>query len=50
MDIGLHPDFSIHDREDSADLMNLVRNGLGLLRPRRAFRRRAPALRSIRAP
>lgn len=28
--IGLHPDFSIHDREDSADLMNLVRNGLGL--------------------
>lgn len=28
--IGLHPDFSIHDREDSADLINLVRNDLGL--------------------
>lgn len=28
--IGLHPDFSIHDREDSADLMNLCRHGLGL--------------------
>src|ERR1019366_8638080 len=27
--IGLGPDFSIHDREDSADLMNLVRHGLG---------------------
>ncbi|TGN68560.1 ATP-dependent helicase [Paracoccus liaowanqingii] len=30
--IGLHPDFSIHDREDSADLMNLCRHGLGLSR------------------
>lgn len=29
LDIGLNPDFSIHDREDSADLMNLVRHGLG---------------------
>jgi len=28
--IGLNPDFSIHDREDSADLMNLCRHGLGL--------------------
>lgn len=28
--IGLDPEFSIHDREDSADLMNLVRHGLGL--------------------
>ena len=28
--IGLNPDFSIHDREDSADLMNLVRHDLGL--------------------
>ncbi|SFE90868.1 ATP-dependent helicase [Roseivivax sediminis] len=28
--IGLDPDFSIHDREDSADLMNLCRHGLGL--------------------
>ncbi|MFC3058537.1 ATP-dependent helicase [Paenirhodobacter populi] len=28
--IGLNPDFSIHDREDSADLMNLCRHSLGL--------------------
>ena len=28
--IGLNPDFTIHDREDSADLMNLCRHGLGL--------------------
>ncbi|MBI4996681.1 MAG: ATP-dependent helicase [Rhodocyclales bacterium] len=27
--IGLSPDFTIHDREDSADLMNLVRHDLG---------------------
>ena len=30
LEIGLNPDFTIHDREDSADLMNLVRHGLGL--------------------
>ncbi|MHC9237053.1 ATP-dependent helicase [Pseudooceanicola sp. 502str34] len=28
--IGLHPEFSIHDREDSADLMNLCRHAAGL--------------------
>jgi len=28
--IGLNADFTIHDREDSADLMNLARNDLGL--------------------
>jgi len=28
--IGLNPDFSIHDREDSADLLNLCRHELGL--------------------
>lgn len=28
-DIGLDPQFTIHDREDSADLMNLVRHQLG---------------------
>jgi DNA helicase-2/ATP-dependent DNA helicase PcrA len=28
--IGLDPGFTIHDREDSADLMNLVRHDLGL--------------------
>jgi DNA helicase-2/ATP-dependent DNA helicase PcrA len=27
--IGLNPEFTIHDREDSADLMNLVRHELG---------------------
>ncbi|MBP9805365.1 MAG: ATP-dependent helicase [Candidatus Accumulibacter sp.] len=27
--IGLDPAFTIHDRQDSADLMNLVRHGLG---------------------
>ncbi len=27
--IGLDPEFTIHDREDSADLMNLVRHELG---------------------
>ncbi len=28
-EISLDPSFTIHDREDSADLMNLVRHGLG---------------------
>jgi DNA helicase-2/ATP-dependent DNA helicase PcrA len=28
--IGLDPGFTVHDREDSADLMNLVRHELGL--------------------
>ena len=30
LDIGLSSTFTIHDREDSADLMNLVRHDLGL--------------------
>lgn len=29
-ELGLDPNFTIHDREDSADLMNLVRHELGL--------------------
>ncbi|GEO85886.1 MULTISPECIES: ATP-dependent helicase [Alphaproteobacteria] len=29
-EIGLDPGFTIHDREDSADLMNLMRHDLGL--------------------
>ena len=33
-EIGLDPGFTIHDREDSADLMNLVRHRLGPLRDR----------------
>jgi DNA helicase-2/ATP-dependent DNA helicase PcrA len=37
LSIGLHPDFSIHDREDSADLMNLTRHGLGFSRTESRF-------------
>jgi DNA helicase-2/ATP-dependent DNA helicase PcrA len=48
--IGLDPAFTIHDREDSADLMNLVRHELGLSKTRAASRPRAPASPSIRAP
>ncbi len=35
--IGLHVDFTIHDREDSADLMNLVRHELGLSKTESRF-------------
>jgi DNA helicase-2/ATP-dependent DNA helicase PcrA len=35
--VGLDPAFSIHDREDSADLMNLVRHELGLSGTRSRF-------------
>jgi DNA helicase-2/ATP-dependent DNA helicase PcrA len=35
--IGLDPAFTIHDREDSADLMNLVRHELGLSRTETRF-------------
>jgi len=35
--IGLSPDFTIHDREDSADLMNLCRHGLGFSRTEQRF-------------
>ncbi len=35
--IGLAADFTIHDREDSADLMNLVRHDLGLSAKERRF-------------
>ena len=37
LSIGLHPDFSIHDREDSADLMNLCRHELGLSKTEKRF-------------
>jgi DNA helicase-2/ATP-dependent DNA helicase PcrA len=46
--IGLDPAFTIHDREDSADLMNLVRHELGFSKTRRAFRRRGRLCKSIR--
>jgi DNA helicase-2/ATP-dependent DNA helicase PcrA len=35
--IGLDPTFSIHDREDSADLMNLVRHELGFSTTKNRF-------------
>lgn len=35
--IGLHPEFSIHDREDSADLMNLSRHALGFSKAESRF-------------
>jgi len=35
--IGLSPDFSIHDREDSADLMNIVRHELGFSKKESRF-------------
>jgi DNA helicase II / ATP-dependent DNA helicase PcrA len=47
--IGLNPAFTIHDREDSSDLMNLVRHELSFSKTRAAFRQRAPASPSIRA-
>jgi DNA helicase-2/ATP-dependent DNA helicase PcrA len=37
IELGLDPQFSIHDREDSADLMNLVRHDLGLSRMESRF-------------
>jgi DNA helicase-2/ATP-dependent DNA helicase PcrA len=35
--IGLDPAFTIHDRDDSADLMNLVRHELGFSKTERRF-------------
>ncbi|UXN61650.1 ATP-dependent helicase [Phyllobacterium zundukense] len=35
--IGLSPDFTIHDREDSADLMNIVRHELGFSKKESRF-------------
>ena len=35
--IGLAPSFTIHDREDSADLMNLVRHDLGFSQTQKRF-------------
>ncbi len=36
-EVGLDPQFTIHDREDSADLMNLVRHQLGLSKTESRF-------------
>ena len=35
--LGLDPDFTIHDREDSADLLNLARHDLGLSKTEKRF-------------
>ncbi len=43
-EIGLNPDFTIHDREDSADLMNLVRHQLGLSKLESRFPTKATCL------
>ncbi len=37
LEIGLDPDFTIHDREDSADLMNIVRHDLGFSKTENRF-------------
>lgn len=48
--IGLAPGFTIHDREDSADLMNLVRHELGLSAKVKRFPSRGRVWPSIRRP
>ena len=42
--IGLDPGFTIHDREDSADLVNLVRHELGLSDSKTRFPAKATCL------
>jgi ATP-dependent DNA helicase UvrD/PcrA len=42
--IGLAPSFTIHDRTDSADLMNLVRHELGLTKTESRFPTKATCL------
>src|SRR5215469_2250800 len=42
--IGIDPAFTIHDREDSADLMNLVRHELGLSKMESRFPTKATCL------
>lgn len=42
--IGIDPAFTIHDREDSADLMNLVRHDLGLSKMEARFPLKATCL------
>jgi DNA helicase-2/ATP-dependent DNA helicase PcrA len=44
IELGLDPQFSIHDREDSADLMNLVRHDLGMSRMESRFPAKATCL------
>jgi ATP-dependent DNA helicase UvrD/PcrA len=42
--IGLDRAFTIHDREDSAHLMNLVRHDLGFSRTKKRFRMKGTCL------
>jgi DNA helicase II / ATP-dependent DNA helicase PcrA len=42
--IGLRPNFTIHDREDSADLLNLVRHELGFYKTESRFPTKATCL------
>jgi DNA helicase-2/ATP-dependent DNA helicase PcrA len=42
--IGIDPAFTIHDREDSADLMNLVRHNRGLSKTAKRFPTKATCL------
>ena len=42
--IGIHPAFTIHDREDSADLMNLVRHDVGFSKMESRFPTKATCL------
>ena len=42
--IGLDPAFTIHDRQDSGDLMNLVRHGLGFSGKNKRFPLKATCL------
>jgi len=44
LEIGLDTAFTIHDREDSADLMNLVRHDLGFSKMERRFPMKATCL------
>ena len=43
-EIGLEPSFNIHDREDSADLMNLIRHELGFSKMEKRFPMKATCL------
>ena len=42
--VGLHPDFTIHDRADSEDLLDVLRVDLDLARGDRRFPRKATCL------
>src|SRR3954462_6199583 len=42
--IGLDPAFTIHDREDSADLLNLIRHDHGLSKTERRFPAKATCI------